>query len=73
LSKSIKIPGVSVSKINFSALVAAAISPATKSALILCFIPSIVEPILEITGIKPLSIIGFKISELILVISPTKP
>ena len=50
-SASFSIPGVSVSKINFSALIAAAISPATKSALILCEMPSIVAPILEMTGI----------------------
>ena len=47
---SLSIPGVSVRRISFSALIAAEISPAAKSAFILWEIQSALEPILEITG-----------------------
>ena len=46
-----KMPGVSVSRISFSALRAAAISPATVSALILYDWPSLSAATLAITGI----------------------
>ena len=45
-----KIPGVSVKRINFSAPRAAASSPATVSALILCDLPSDELATLEMTG-----------------------
>ena len=73
LSFSFKIPLVSVRRISFSAFIAAAISPATKSALMLWEIPSKVDPMLEIIGMYPLEIRGSNISGLIFVTSPTNP